>query len=200
MKKITYLVNIAMCVLSCNACSKAGASLISYSSETLPPISNQSSINNPSAQSQTAPLDGYIIPYNNSFSTLTALNDEVIKFKQEDTEKHHFYSLDNTKISDLYEINYIVDGFYHTEKRILFSLQTLKTVVSIKDGEQVKNITITTNGTNKDSLEGLSVNRSDPYSLMIGDEKIGDINTSLELDYVNQLISSASTLLSIPSE
>ena len=189
-----------MCVLSCNACSKAGASLISYSSETLPPISNQSSINNPSAQSQTAPLDGYIIPYNNSFSTLTALNDEVIKFKQEDTENHHFYSLDNTKISDLYEINYIVDGFYHTEKRILFSLQTLKTVVSIKDGEQVKNITITTNGTNKDSLEGLSVNRSDPYSLMIDDEKIGDINTSLELDYVNQLISSASTLLSIPSE
>ena len=189
-----------MCVLSCNACSKAGASLISYSSETLPPISNQSSINNPSAQSQTAPLDGYIIPYNNSFSTLTALNDEVIKFKQEDTENHHFYSLDNTKISDLYEINYIVDGFYHTEKRILFSLQTLKTVVSTKDGEQVKNITITTNGTNKDSLEGLSVNRSDPYSLMIGDEKIGDINTSLELDYVNQLISSASTLLSIPSE
>lgn len=197
MKKVISKIFILLYIISCGACSQISAPSESFSSNVSSSIPSQSSQN---SSSQTAPLDGYIIPYNNSFSALTALNDEVIKFKQEDTEKHHFYSLDNTKISDLYEINYIVDGFYHTEKRILFSLQTLKTVVSIKDGEQVKNITITTNGTNKDSLDGLSVNRSDPYSLMIGDEKIGDINTSLELDYVNQLISSASTLLSIPSE
>ena len=196
MRKIIGLVFASTILLGCTDNSKNDSSISQNASTNL---SNKTTVlpsSNQNSSASETPLDGYIVPYNNSFSRLVAVEEEISRFKQENQQNHYFYTMDDTKISNLIDIKYTINGYYHTERHELFSLESLTTTISIKEEEEAHQITISTNGTNESSLNDFSMSSNgSPYSIMINNNEIGKIETNIDLVILQQLIVEASVLL-----
>ena len=140
----------------------------------------------PSSEYFSENIDGYVIPYNNTLTRLTTLKEDISDFVQHTTDNHYFIALDDTKIENLIDISYIVNGYFHTEKREKFSLQKIETRITLSINGLKQNIIIVSYGCNNSNQIDLS-QKSDGFDIEVKNEIVGQVTTDLSFEYIQNL-------------
>lgn len=187
LKRLTCLFSLFLALTSCNN--------IKNDSENRSIFISDSSLSKNNSQI----LDGYIVPYNNAFTRLNALEEDINGFIQYDTDNISFITLDDSKIDDLFDAKYVVNGYIHTERKQKFSLYKIETDITLLINETKEQIKFVSYGS-KDASEtsGLTIsNNQNGFDIKENDLIIGEIITKLSNDFIQNLIDTALVRLTL---
>ena len=105
----------------------------------------------------------------------------VSSFKQSADQPHFFVSIDDSKLDDVSNSSYSIDGFYHLKRKEYFGLNKVESSITF-DGQNDSFITIVSSGIAKTGECSFNAVADGKYDVLLDEDKFASIETSLVYD------------------